>query len=94
MKLAKLLDPATFNKLCNAVQLNPLTVSQPRVHQVAKGAMHLSLLSPAYGDDNRGYDIPKPYQSNMAACCHAVRATGNVPRMQKSKLTDKKFLKK
>jgi hypothetical protein len=44
MKLAKLLDPATFNKLCNAVQLNPLTVSQPRVHQVAKGAMHLSLL--------------------------------------------------
>jgi hypothetical protein len=72
--------------LCNAVQLNPLTVSQPRVHQVAKGAMHLSLLSPAYGDDNRGYDIPKPYQSNMAACCQAVRATGNVPRMQKASL--------
>lgn len=83
MQLSKLLDPALLNELCNAVQLNPLTVSQPRVHQVAKGQMHLSLLSPAYGDDDRGFDVPKPYKSNMAACCQAVRSTGNVPRMQK-----------
>lgn len=84
MQLSKLLDPALLNELCNAVQLNPLTVSQPRVHQVAKGAMHLSCLSvrPQRGGD-RGFDVPKPYQSNMAACCQAVRSTGNVPRMQK-----------
>lgn len=80
MQLSKLLDPATFNELCNAVQLDPKAVSLPRVHRVVRSDTHLSL---RYGDGVRGYDIPKPYTSNMEVCCSASEVWGTFPRGQK-----------
>lgn len=79
MQLSKLLDPLVFNELCNAVQLDPKVVTLPRVHKVVRTNSHLSL---RYGDDDRGYDIPKPYTSNMAGCCSASQVFGRIPRGQ------------
>jgi hypothetical protein len=79
MQLSKLLDPLVFNELCNAVQLDPKVVELPRVHKVVRTNSHLSL---RYGDDDRGFDIPKPYKSNMSACCSASKVFGKIPRGQ------------
>ena len=80
MQLSKLLDPRVFNELCDAVQLDPKVVDLPRVHKVARSNSHLSL---RYGDDDRGFDIPKPYSSNMLACCSASEVFGTIPRGQR-----------
>lgn len=79
MQLSKLLDPLLFNELCHAVQLDPKVIDLPRVHKVKRADTHLSL---RYGDDDRGYDIPKPYKSNMSACCSASEIFGKTPRGQ------------
>lgn len=67
-----------------AVAFNRPSPDVRRVHQVPKGAMHLSHLSvrPQRGTD-RGYDVPKPYMSNMIVCCEASNIWGTTPRMQK-----------
>lgn len=86
MKLFDLLDSATFNELCNAVQLNPSTVLQPRVHLVKRTDTHLTI---QYGDDDRGFDVPKPYKSNMGSCCKSSHVWGRVPRMQQIRFSSK-----
>jgi hypothetical protein len=86
MQLSKLLDPEIFNKLCNAVQLDPLTVSKPRVHLVKRTDTKLTI---RHGDDDRGFDVPKPYKSNMAGCCNSSEVWGRVPRMQTIRFSHK-----